>query len=141
MTYWHCALSVSLHSWFANGVQISGGCCLESVLDMFMNKVLCWPSPFFLPQVFSLFVDFTQNIYIFYISKQGVWQSATRVRQLPDFGLLEAQTLIEEFNLSPKMDTKTLDLPSSMKMKWMKRLPNTLPTAKMINTTNQSLRK
>lgn len=70
-----------------------------------------------LPQVFSLFIDFPLNICIFYISDQGEWQPATRVRQLPDFTLLAVQAQTGEFNLGQKLDSKTLDLPYKTKCK------------------------
>lgn len=88
MTYWHCALSVSIRSCLrcAAASKFQGAVVLS--LRRFMNKALCWLH-FFAPSGLSppppLPIHFSSNICLFYNSEQGEWQPATRVCQLPDF--------------------------------------------------------
>lgn len=147
MTYWHCALSVSLRScsWFATASKFQGAVVLSLRLTYSWIKFCAGCLPL-LPQVFSLFIDFPPNICIFYISEQGEWQSATRVRQLPDFTALAVQKETGELKLGQKVDSITLDLPYetnvstvSLGMKSMKRPPSTPTAAKTTQTTVQSL--
>ena len=86
---------------FRGGVQVSGGRCFESVPGISMNKVLFWLPPFAPPGLTDS-PPRPRNICIFYISEQGEWQPATRVRQLPDFTVQAVQEQTGELKHWPE---------------------------------------